>query len=189
MDATLEKAYRECKGAVVKTLQEAIVGQQQERNSRMRRSRGLVLETLEGKTLLSAIATPVAPVSPPMIAPLSQGLVVKLSTDHQVYRRGQPVVMTLTETNTSQQDITVESGPSLGGFFVTHHGHTVWASNAGVQPMFVVVRTLGPGQSITQSATWDGQSNIGPSSTPTGHLVVGSQVQGVQPVNIEIRRH
>jgi hypothetical protein len=155
----------------------------------MRRSRGLVLETLEGKVLLAAIATPIAPVSPPIIAPVSQGLVVKLSTDHQVYRRGQPVVTTLTETNTSQHDITVESGPSLGGFFVTHNGRRVWASNAGVQPMFILVRTLEPGQSITQSATWNGQSNIGPAWTATGHLVVGSQVEGVQPVIIQIRRH
>jgi len=153
----------------------------------MRRSRSLVLETLEGKVLLSAIATPIAPVSPPIIAPVSQGLVVKLSTDHQVYRRGQPVVITLTETNTSQHDITVTSGPSVDGFFVTHNGRKVWASNAGVQPMFILVRTLAPGQSITQSATWTGQSNIGPSSTPTGHLVVGSQVEGAQPVNIQIR--
>ncbi|MBV8126373.1 MAG: hypothetical protein JO114_01765 [Planctomycetaceae bacterium] len=155
----------------------------------MRRSRGLVLETLERKVLLAAIATPLAPVSPPMIAPLSQGLVVKLSTDHQVYRRGQPVVMTLTETNTSQQDITVESGPGLAGFFVTHNGRRVWASNAGVQPMFILMRTLEPGQSISQSATWNGQSNIGPSSTPAGHLVVASQVAGAQPINIQIRRH
>lgn len=154
----------------------------------MRRSRGLALETLEGKVLLAAIATPVAWVSPPMIAPLSQGLVVKLSTDHRLYRRGQPVVITLTETNTSQQDIGVESGPSLGGFFVTHNGRRVWASNAGVQPMFILMRTLAPGQSITQSATWNGQSNIGPARTATGHLVVASQVEGVQPVNIQIRQ-
>ncbi len=153
----------------------------------MRRSRGLVLETLEGKVLPAAIATPLAPVSPPIVAPLSQGLVVKLSTDHQVFRQGQPVVMTLTETNTSQQDITVESGPSLAGFFVTHNGRSVWASNAGVQPMFILMRTLAPSQSITQSATWNGQSNIGPARTATGHLVVASQVAGVQPVNIQIR--
>ncbi len=155
----------------------------------MRRSRGLVLETLEGKVLLAAIATPIAPVSPPIIAPVSQGLVVKLSTDHQVYRRGQPVVITLTETNTSQQDVIVESGPSLAGFFVTHNGRRVWASNAGVQPMFILLRTLEPGQSITQSATWNGQSNSGPDWTATGHLVVGSQVAGARPVNIQIRRH
>jgi hypothetical protein len=148
-----------------------------------------VLETLEGKVLLAAFATPIAPVSPPIIAPVSQGLVVKLSTDHQVYRRGQPVVITLTETNTSQHNITAESGPSLGGFLVTHNGRRVWASNAGVQPMFILVRTLEPGQSITQSATWNGQSNIGPAWTAAGHLVVGSQVEGVPPVNIQIRRH
>jgi hypothetical protein len=155
----------------------------------MKRSRGLVLETLEGKLLLSAIAAPVESVPPPIIAPVSQGLDVKLSTDHEIYRRGQPVVITLTETNTSHQEITVESGPSLGGVFVTHNSRRVWASNAGIQPMFVLVRTLEPGQSITQSATWSGQSNIGPAWTATGHLVVGSQVEGVKPVSILIRRH
>jgi len=149
----------------------------------------LVLEMLEGKVVLAAIATPVAPVSPPMIAPLSHGLVVKLSTDHKVYQQGQPVVMTLTETNTSQHDITVQSGPSLGGFFVTHNGRRVWASNAGVQPMFILIRTLEPGQSIAQSASWNGQSNISPSLTPAGHLVVGSRVEGAQPINIQIRWH
>ncbi|MGZ3357094.1 MAG: hypothetical protein ACXVBO_19850, partial [Isosphaeraceae bacterium] len=64
----------------------------------------------------------------------------------------------------------------------------VWASNAGVQPMFILMRTLAPGQSITQSATWNGQSNIGSARTATGHLVVASQVEGVQPVNIQIRQ-
>ncbi|MGD0044562.1 MAG: hypothetical protein ABSE84_29855, partial [Isosphaeraceae bacterium] len=82
-----------------------------------------------------------------------------------------------------------ESGPSLAGFFVTHNGRGVWASNTGVQPMFILMRTLEPGQSITQSATWNGQSNIGPARTATGHLVIASQVEGVQPVNIQIRRH
>jgi len=146
-----------------------------------------VLETLEGKVLLSAIATPIAPISPPIIASVSQGLVVKLTTDHRVYRRGQPEVITLTETNTSQHDITVYSGPSTDGFFVTHNGRKVWASNVGPQPMFILVRRLAPGLSITQSATWNGQSNIGPASTPTGHFLVGSQVEGAQPVNIQIR--
>ena len=155
----------------------------------MRRARDLMLESLDGKILLTMIATPIASMSPPIITPVSQGLVVKLSTDHQVYRRGQPVVITLSETNTSQHDITVESGPSLGGFFVAHNGRRVWASSTGIQPMFVFVRTLQPGESITQSATWNGQSNIGRFGRPTGHLVVASQVGGVQPVNIQIRQH
>jgi hypothetical protein len=186
LDVILEKAYR-VRTELVETSQAAILGQAEERNRRMRRSRGLVPEMLEGKVLLAAMATPIAALSPPLIAPLNQGLVVKLSTNHLVYRRGQPVVMTLTETNTSQQDITVTSGPSTDGFFVTHGGRKVWASNAGAQPMFILLRTLAPGQSITLSATWNGLSNIGAPSAPTGHLVVGSQVEGTQPVTIEIR--
>jgi hypothetical protein len=53
--------------------------------------------------------------------------------------------------------------------------------------MFILMRTLEPGQSITQSATWNGQSNFGPARTATGHLVVGSQVEGAQLINIQIR--
>ncbi len=155
----------------------------------MKRSRGFVLEALEGKVLQAMIVPPVAPVSPPIIEPLSQGLVVKLSTDHQVYRRGEPVVITLTETNTSQHAITVEQGPSMVGITVNHNGREVWASNRGIQPMFVALRTLAPGQSITETTTWTGQSNVGSSWAATGRLVIGSQTAGVQPVSILIRPH
>ena len=69
---------------------------------------------------------------------------MKLSTDHQVYRRGEPVVITLTETNTSQHAITVEQGPSMVGITVNHNGREVWASNRGIQPMFVALQDAGP---------------------------------------------
>ncbi len=154
----------------------------------MRRSRSLVLEALEDKVLLTAATTPMVPAPMPTISPVAQGLVAKLSTNHQVYRRGEPVVITLTETNTSQQAISVEEGPSLGGFFVSHDGRRIWASNTGPQPMFVVLKTLGPGQSTTQSVTWNGHANLGSASPAAGYLGIGSQLPGVQPVSIRIIR-
>ncbi len=155
----------------------------------MRRSRSLVLESLEGKVLLTAVTTPMVPAPLPMISPAGQGLVAKLTADHQVYRRGEPVVITLTETNTSQQAINVEEGPSLNGVFVTHDGRKIWASSTGVQPMFVVLKTLEPGQSFSQSVTWNGRPTTGSAWAATGHLVVGSQLAGVQPLRIQILRH
>jgi hypothetical protein len=154
----------------------------------MKRSTNPAVETLEGRTLLTAPAT--APVVPgaPIIASAVQGLVVKLTTDHTVYHLGQPVLMTLTETNTSKHDINIGLGPSVDGFFVTWNGHEVWASNTGPQPQFILLKTLKPGESVTLSATWNGHSNIGPASTPTGTLVVHSQVAGAAPVTIEIRK-
>ena len=154
----------------------------------MKRSRDLVLEALECKQLPSTV-TPISWISPPAIDTSSQGLAVKLSTAHQVYKEGEPVVITLTETNTSQHDITVEQGPSIGGIEVSHNSREIWASNSGVQPMFIMLRTLAPGQSITQTTTWNGQSNIGPAWTATGRLVIGSQIAGVQPISIQIRPH
>jgi hypothetical protein len=60
---------------------------------------------------------------------LLSGLSVSLTTDKSSYQAGQPISMTLTETNMSNQPITVEDGPSTDGFFVTHDGVTVWSSN------------------------------------------------------------
>jgi hypothetical protein len=153
----------------------------------MRFDRALVVEAIEERALTAPISIRVAPVSPPIIAAVDPRLDLHLSTDHQVYRRGQPVVITLTETNTSQQEISVADGPSFGGLLATRNGRRVWASNAGIQPMFLVVHTLKPGQSITQTATWYGRSNIGPRAEITGHLLIGSQIEGVRPVSILIR--
>jgi hypothetical protein len=152
----------------------------------MKRTTNPAVEILEGRALLTTPA-PVVPVAP-LVAPADTGLVVKLTTDHMVYHLGQPVVMTLTETNTSKHDSNIGLGPSLGGFFVTQNGHEVWASNTGPQPQFVVLKTLKPGESVTLSATWNGHSNLGPASTPTGLLVAHSQIAGAAPVTIEIRK-
>ena len=122
-----------------------------------------------------------------MVAPVNQGVKVVLATDHQVYRRGQPVVMTLTETNTSNHTVNVALGPSTDGFSVTQNGREVWASNTGPQPLFIVLKTLQPGESFTLSATWNGHSNLGPASTPPGALAVHSQVAGAAPVTIQIQ--
>ncbi len=150
----------------------------------MKRSTNPAVETLEGKNLLTAPAA-VAP----LVAAVEQGLVVKLTTDHMVYHLGQPVVMTLTETNTSQHNITIGLGPSVDGFFVTQNGKEVWASNTGPQPQYILLKTLKPGGSVKLSATWNGHSNVGPASTPTGTLVVHSQVAGAAPVTIQIEKN
>ena len=154
----------------------------------MRRSRTLVFESLEGKALLSAVSLPLALDAPPIVAPVNQGLSVKLTTNQRVYRLGQPIVVTLTETNTSQHDINVFVGPSSNGCFATRNGRRVWSSNPGIQPMFLVSQTVKPGESITQTATWNGHSNIGPAAAVSGHVQISSQVPGAPQVKIVILR-
>ena len=154
----------------------------------MKRARTLVIEGLEGRALLSAgLRRAQIPVPPPIVAPGNEGVKVVLTSDHLVYHRGQPVVMTLTETNTSNQTVTVPLGPSTDGFYVTQNGREVWASNTGPQPLFILARTLKPGESFTVSATWNGHSNIGPASNPTGVLVVHSQIAGAAPITIRVQ--
>jgi hypothetical protein len=118
----------------------------------MRRSRKLAFESLEERTLLSAVRLSVPLAPPPIVAPLNPGPTVRLTTNQPVYRVGQPVVMTLTETNTNQHDINVFLGPSSNGLFATRDGGKVLATNSGVRPMFLVSQTIKPGDSITLTA-------------------------------------
>jgi hypothetical protein len=154
----------------------------------MRPSRQLAFEPLEEKTLLSPLPLPIALGSPPILAPLSQGLQVTLTTDHRVYRPGQPIVITLTETNSSQHEVNVVEGPSTSGFVSTRNRRRVWASNAGIQPMFVTSQSLQPGQSITLSATWNGLSNLGAGVPVIGRVVIGTQAPGGPHLAILIQR-
>jgi hypothetical protein len=153
----------------------------------MKRARIAAVEPLESRSLLSA-AAPAVPVraAPPLVARVDEGLKIALTTDQTVYHKGQPIVMTLTETNTSKRSEMVVLGPSTDGFYVTQNGVEVWASNTGPQPLFLLVKTIKPGGSLTLSATWNGHTNIGPPSSPTGTFVVHSQIPGATPVAIQI---
>jgi hypothetical protein len=141
-----------------------------------RRNRRLQFEVMESRAVLSASLAG-ASLAPPtlVIPPDEMALAVSLTTDHSVYHRGQPVVITLTETNISSHDLTV-LGPIFNGrFTITHNGAPVWISNKGPVPLFPIApEILKPGQSITLQAVWDGRSNVGPPTEPTGVFVVHS---------------
>jgi len=124
------------------------------------------VEVLESHLLLTGTAA-VAPVA------------LTLATDQTSYAVGQPVHMTLTETNVSNHDVQVASGPATDGFFVTQGGVTIWRSNAPTPLIPSRLVTLHPGMSFTVSATWDGHPNdaLGRESSayPTGTFLVHSQ--------------
>ena len=107
------------------------------------------VELLETRALLSALS-------------------VSVTTSQSVYQPGQPIQMTFTETNTSSQLVKVEEGPSIDGFIVAQAGKTVWRSNSGINPDFIVLETLKPGQSLTLNATWAGGASQGQSPVTVG---------------------
>ena len=90
---------------------------------------------------------------------LSSDLSVSLTTDKAVYQPGQPIELTFTETNNSDHEISLSYGPSVDGFVVSEEGQPVWQSNAGANPMFIVLDKLEPGQSLTLHSTWNGVPN------------------------------
>jgi hypothetical protein len=104
----------------------------------MRRRRCLSLEDLEVRSLLS-------------------GMTYSLTTDQSSYQIGQPITMTFTETNTGDQPVTVDVSPT--DFAVTPASWeqgAPWQSNPENQSAPTTSETLQPGQSLTQTATWDG---------------------------------
>ena len=142
-----------------------------------KRNRRLQFEVMESREVLSASPAVAALASTALVGntsspPQNQGvLTVSLTTDHSYYNLGQPVNMTLTETNNSSHDVAVEFGPAIDGFSITHNGDTVWVSNSGIQPQYIILEILKPGQSFTLKATWNGMPN-----EPTGVYVVHNQL-------------
>jgi hypothetical protein len=106
---------------------------------------------------------------------LLSALAYSLTTNQSNYQSGQPVQMTFTETNTSAKPVNIAIGPANSGFDVAQNGKTVWMSNAGFQPQYLRLETLQPGQSVTLKATWNGLSNVGPSTVETGTFTVTNQ--------------
>ena len=138
----------------------------------MRRTNRLAVESLEGKTLLS-LATP------------ASGVVATLTAVRSTTSAGTQVVATLTETNRTNHDVTIAVGPSIDGFVATQGGKTIWASNPGLEPQFLTVKTLGPGQSFTIGATWDGRSNQVDPLDPSDE---GSPLSGTFTITNELDR-
>ena len=166
------------------------------------------VERLESQILMTGLLLPSLGVSGPTlpvvnVSPVTQPaggaqlpLRLTLTTDKSVYVVGQPVKMTLTETNTTNHVVQIGDGPSVDGFFVSQNGATVWRSNAGFQPFFIRLINLAPGQSYTLRATWDGHPNSAfgggeLSATLTGTFVIHNQIAqyglSAAPVTITIR--
>ena len=123
----------------------------------MPRNFALRVERLEVRELLSSLA-------------------YSLTTTEAVYQVGQPVVMNFTETNVSDQPVTVEKGASIDGFNVSFGGTEMWQSNAGNAPQSIAQVTLLPQHSLTVTATWDGVTNPASSVVNTGTFTVTNQL-------------
>ncbi len=107
----------------------------------VRSRRRLFCEGLEARSLLS-------------------GLSYSLTTDQSTYQVGQTIQITFTETNTSDQPVTVEVAPT--DFAISQRGFSIWQSNPGNANQPPTAETLQPGQSVTQTATWDGTTPYTP---------------------------
>jgi uncharacterized protein YpmB len=115
---------------------------------------------------------PVPPVNPP---PVASGLAINLTTDVSSYTVGQNVQMSLTATNSSDQDVTIWVGPNTNVFSITQNGQTIWQSNSGPQPLYpTVAKVLSPGQSLTLTASW--------TASETGTFVVSNELAPQGPV-------
>jgi hypothetical protein len=130
---------------------------------------------LEDKTLLSSFAAGVSVHANAHLAEVRRdveapAISASLTTSQTTLNPGQVVQFRLALTNTSNHTVTIGLGPSVDGFYATHNGKVVWRSNNGLEPEFIVRRTLRPGQTITLSADWTVPASM------TGTFVVHNQL-------------
>jgi hypothetical protein len=138
--------------------------------SRLIRIRATV-EPLEGRALLS-------------------GLAVTVTTDQPSYQVGQPINITLTETNTTDHDMTVAEGCGVNDLWATQNGAELWRkSKDGPQPLCPIFLggVLHAHESRSFGALWDGHTDEGPPGTPTGVVEVFGGVDGVSSPPVAIR--
>ena len=88
-----------------------------------------------------------------------------LTTDKTIYKVGQPIQITLTETNTTNAAIVSPSVKGLGSFTASQHFKDVWKSKGS--KLASLSFTLQPGQTHTITVTWNGHANVGPHSRST----------------------
>lgn len=110
-------------------------------------------ERLEAHVLLSSVAP--APASEFSGSPI----VETLTTDKTVYKVGQPIKITLTETNTTNAAVVTANLKHGGGFIVSQHFKDIWKSKRA-KPAATTF-TLQPGQTHSVTVTWNGRPNVG----------------------------
>jgi hypothetical protein len=98
----------------------------------------LGVEGLEERTLLSSLS-------------------YSLTTDQPVYQVGQPIELTFTETNVSSQPVTVEVSPT--NFTISRNNAAIWQSDPADAGQSPTSETLLPGQSVSQTASWNGTTS------------------------------
>ena len=115
-------------------------------------------ERLESHVLLSSTAA---------VTFTSSGspIVETLSTDKTIYKVGQPIQITLTETNTTSSPVTSPTKAGVDSFTASQKFKDVWKSRGSklAAPSY----TLQPGQTHTVTVTWNGRANVGSHSRST----------------------
>jgi hypothetical protein len=119
----------------------------------MVRRKSPVVEGLEERALLSSLS-------------------YSLTTDQPVYQVGEPINLTFTEKNTGKKPVKVEVSPT--DFTISQNGATIWQSDPSNENQPPRPETLRPGQSVSQTASWDDTWN-NPSDSPIGSLQNSSQ--------------
>ncbi len=112
-------------------------------------------ERLESLVVLSA-ASAALPVAGPPITEV-------LSTNKTIYKVGQPIHITLTETNTTKVPLTLTNIAQVDGFTATRDFKVAWKISARGQRAGSSV--LQPGETRTVRAVWNGRPNVASSAS------------------------
>jgi hypothetical protein len=115
-----------------------------------------------------------------IVAPATSSLTVSVTTNKSVYDFDEPVQLSFSETDSGNQPIAVLTGPTA--FEITSNGTQVWEStDVDTLPASTSWQTLQPGQSYSQTITWDGFDGYSAASpNGTGTFTVSNLLDPTQ---------
>jgi hypothetical protein len=137
-------------------------------------------ERLEAHVLLSSVATTLATGSS------GSAILETVTTNKSIYKVGQPIHITLTETNTTNNDVVLPNPTLQSSFTVSRDFKDIWQSNRARPRATPLI--LQPGQTHTVTVTWNGRANVGSlsRSTPITGTVEIDNALANNSVNIAI---
>ncbi len=115
-------------------------------------------ERLEAHVLLTAASSGLPVPGPPITE--------TLTTNKTIYKVGQPIEITLTETNTTKNPVTLSNIANVDGFTAIRSFKIVWSQAAPSRRAHS--STLQPGETRRVRVVWNGRPNVGSArSTPS----------------------
>jgi hypothetical protein len=131
-----------------------------------------------GRQTPTAPDAPKVPNDPVSETPAISPLVVSLTTDQRSYRKGSPVHVTITESNTTNHDLAVYAGGHIVSLQMSQNNKPVWQYH-DTRGLLASRAVLKAGQTRRWTLVWNGRPNAAGAKIAPGTYTLDGGVDGM----------